>query len=55
MANFILSDRLQCDLEMILNNGFEPLKGFLGEEDYHSVLETMHLKNGKLWPLPIVF
>ena len=35
MANVILSDRLQCDLEMILNNGFEPLEGFLEEVDYH--------------------
>ena len=54
MANVILSDRLQCDLEMILNNGFEPLEGFLEEEDYHCVLDKMHLKNGKLWPMPIV-
>jgi len=48
-----LNDRQIYDLELIINGGFEPLEGFLNENDYLSVLEGMKLKNGKLWPIPI--
>jgi sulfate adenylyltransferase len=50
----ILSKRLQCDLELLLNGGFAPLKGFLNKNDYESVVESMRLKTGELWPMPIV-
>ena len=53
MVSLTLSERQICDLELILNGGFYPLNGFLNEEDYHSVLDTMRLKNGKIWPIPI--
>ena len=49
-----LSDRQLLDLELILNGGFHPLKGFLNEEDYNSVVDKMRLKNGALWPMPIM-
>lgn len=52
--NFILSKRLQCDLELLLNGGFAPLKGFLNKNDYDNVVESMRLKTGELWPMPIV-
>lgn len=52
--SLVLTPRQQCDLEMILNGGFAPLKGFLGKEDYFSVLNDMRLSTGELWPMPIV-
>ena len=54
MNNIILDNRQLCDLELILNGGFNPLKGFLNQNDYNSVLENMRLSSGELWPMPIV-
>jgi sulfate adenylyltransferase len=48
-----LSMRQLCDLEMLLNGAFSPLEGFMGTEDYASVLANMRLADGILWPMPI--
>jgi sulfate adenylyltransferase len=48
-----LTPRQICDLELLMNGGFHPLKGFLSQADYDSVLEKMRLADGTLWPMPI--
>lgn len=53
LMSWDLSERQVCDLELLMNGGFNPLKGFLGEADYTSVVETMRLADGALWPMPI--
>ncbi|MFQ6614450.1 MAG: bifunctional sulfate adenylyltransferase/adenylylsulfate kinase, partial [Fidelibacterota bacterium] len=53
LPSWTLNDRQSCDLELLLNGGFSPLKGFLNQADYESVLDQMRLKNGTLWPMPI--
>jgi len=49
----VLNEQQICDLEMLLNGAFAPLQGFLNQADYNSVLDTMRLSTGQLWPLPI--
>ncbi|HEB96224.1 MAG TPA: bifunctional sulfate adenylyltransferase/adenylylsulfate kinase [Sedimenticola thiotaurini] len=48
-----LSKRQLCDLELLMNGGFSPLTGFMGQAEYDAVLDTMKLPDGRLWPMPI--
>ncbi len=49
-----LTARQLCDLEMLMNGGFSPLRGFLTRADYDSVCEKMRLEDGTLFPIPII-
>ncbi len=53
LPSWDLTPRQVCDLELLMNGGFNPLKGFLTEADYDSVVENMRLADGTLWPMPI--
>lgn len=48
-----LTPRQICDLELLMNGGFHPLKGFLGQADYDGVVENMRTTDGTLWPIPV--
>jgi len=53
MENLTLNSRQICDLELLINGGFNPLEGFLKKNDYESVLKNMRLADGSLWTMPI--
>lgn len=53
LPSYTLTTRQLCDIEMLLNGGFSPLKGFLTKTDYTAVLDSMRLSSGRLWPMPI--
>jgi sulfate adenylyltransferase len=53
LPSWDLTQRQVCDLELLMNGGFFPLKGFLGQADYDGVVENMRLADGTLWPMPV--
>ena len=53
-ASWDLADRQVCDLELLMNGGFSPLKGFLNKTDYEGVCDNMRLADGTLWPIPVM-
>jgi len=53
LPSWDLTARQICDLELMMNGGFSPLKGFLGQADYDSVVSSMRLTDGALWPMPV--
>ena len=48
-----LSDRSISDLQMIAIGALSPLKGFMNEADYRSVVKQMRLSSGLPWSVPI--
>jgi sulfate adenylyltransferase len=48
-----LTPRQLCDLELLMNGGFSPLRGFMTRLEFESVCREMRLASGILWPIPI--
>src|ERR1700730_14171115 len=48
-----MTARQLCDLDLLMNGGFSPLRGFMTRTDYEGTCSNMRLKNGMLWPIPI--
>ena len=53
LPGITLTARQLSDLELLMNGSFSPLKGFMSQSDYESVLDRMRLQDDTLWPLPI--
>src|SRR5262245_50701497 len=48
-----LNSRQISDLEMIGTGGLSPLRGFMGQADYRSCVQEMHLANRLPWTIPV--
>lgn len=42
------------DAELLAHGGYAPLTGFMNKDEYRAVVETLHLPNGAVFPLPVV-
>lgn len=49
-----VSNDLRNDIENIADGVFSPLEGFVGQEDFQSIVSKGRLKNGLAWTVPIV-
>src|SRR5262245_49310565 len=48
-----ITPRSLCDLELLATGAFSPLQQFMGEKDYHGVVDEMRLADGTLFPIPL--
>lgn len=49
-----VSSDLRNDIENIADGIFSPLEGFIGRDDFESIVKTGRLKSGLAWTVPIV-
>lgn len=54
LPKIYVSDELIMDLEQIAIGAFSPLEGFMGRDDYRSVLRNMRLASGLAWTMPVI-
>jgi sulfate adenylyltransferase len=50
----VLPERARLDLYLIATGAMSPLDGFMNQRDYESVVRTMRLANGVLFPIPVM-
>ncbi|HEX9830601.1 MAG TPA: sulfate adenylyltransferase, partial [Thermodesulfobacteriota bacterium] len=53
LRSITVSPRIVSDLELISVGAMSPNEGFMGKDDYESVVERMRLENGLPWSVPI--
>jgi sulfate adenylyltransferase len=50
-----VTNDLRNDIENIADGTFSPLEGFMGQDDFESVVKSGHLRNGLAWTIPIIW
>jgi sulfate adenylyltransferase len=53
LPKITVNARELSDLEMLTVGALSPLTGFVGERDYRSILDSMHLASGPAWTIPV--
>jgi sulfate adenylyltransferase len=54
MFSIEVTNDLRNDIENIADGIFSPLEGFVGQDDFESIVEFGRLKNGLAWTIPII-
>jgi sulfate adenylyltransferase len=54
MLSIDVSTDLRNDIENIADGIFSPLEGFIGQDDFQSIVKFGRLKNGLAWTIPII-
>ncbi len=54
MSELILTRPQYLELEKLSLGAFRPLTGFMNEDEFRGVVETMRLPGGAVFPLPVV-
>ncbi|RJE85348.1 bifunctional sulfate adenylyltransferase/adenylylsulfate kinase [Paracoccus onubensis] len=53
LPRWVLSEQQASDLELLMNGGFFPLRGFMTQADCDTVTRDGSLTSGAVWPLPV--
>jgi sulfate adenylyltransferase len=54
MYTLQVSNELRNDIENIADGIFSPIEGFVGEDDFQSIIKRGRLSNGIAWTVPII-
>jgi sulfate adenylyltransferase len=54
LSRLTLDEEAVADLENIASGAYSPLEGFMGRDDFRSVVDQMRLSNGAPWTIPVV-
>ena len=54
MSELVLTRPQYLELEKLGLGAFKPLAGFMNEDEFHAVVETMRLPDGAVFPLPVM-
>ncbi len=53
LPGLVLNEREEADLNLLASGAYTPLRGFMDQDDYLSVLARCRLADGRVWTLPI--
>ena len=54
LVSIQITERELCDLELLATGAFSPLSGFMNRADYQSVLDSLCLADGSIFPIPVM-
>jgi len=40
LPDYVMTDRQTCDVELLLNGGFSPLRGFMNQQEYEGYVRV---------------
>jgi sulfate adenylyltransferase len=53
VVSLVVTPAEQADLRAVATGAYSPLSGFMGAKEHQSVLESMRLPEGLVWPIPV--